>query len=180
MISADDIILIMPNCPRERAERYVDAINDAMHEFAINTPQRQAAFLAQVAHETNELMWMRERWGPTPAQQRYEGRIDLGNTQPGDGKRYMGRGMIQITGRANYSICSEALFGDARFLLDHPEKLEEAVPAARSAGWFWQQHGCNELADAGEFGHITRRINGGVNGYPQRLSFYKSAQEVLT
>ncbi len=75
----------------------------------INTPARAAAFLAQVGHESGQLRYLREIWGPTPAQVRYEGRADLGNAQPGDGKRFMGRGLIQITGRKNYADCGAAL-----------------------------------------------------------------------
>lgn len=160
----------------ERAEVFADLIDAAMAEFEINTPERQAAFLAQVGHESGGLHWLTELWGPTAAQARYEGRADLGNTEPGDGARFRGRGLIQITGRANYAACGEALGLD---LLAEPVQLAEHGPAVRSAAWFWQRHGLNELADAGDFEHITRRINGGLNGQAERLALWADAKEVL-
>ena len=90
----------------------------------------------------------------------YEGRRDLGNTEPGDGVRFRGRGLIQITGRTNYRACSLGLYGDER-LLQQPEILEGTVDACRSAGWFWQTMNLNKLADIGAFRPITRAINGG-------------------
>lgn len=104
----------------------------------------------------------------------------LGNTPEadGDGQKYRGRGLIQITGRANYAACSEALFGDAR-LLNTPELLEHPVYAALSAGWFWQRAGLNTLADQGDFLTITRRINGGTNGLSDREALYERALKVL-
>jgi putative chitinase len=147
-----------------------------MHEFEINTPVRQAAFLAQVGHESGGLHWMVELWDPTPAQRRYETRYDLGNTAPGDGYKYRGRGLIQLTGRGNYKRAGDALGVD---LVEHPELLGEPGLACRSAGWFWRSHGCNELADAGKFEAITKVINGGLNGYPERLGLWERAKEVL-
>lgn len=147
-----------------------------MERHSINTPARQAAFLAQIGHESGRLRYVRERWGPTAAQRGYEGRADLGNTQPGDGKRYMGRGLIQITGRANYRRCGEALGLD---LINRPELLEVHAHAAMSAAWFWSSRGLNELADAGEFDKITRRINGGQNGREERLALWQLAQAAL-
>lgn len=147
-----------------------------MHEFAINTPARQAAFLAQIGHESGGLKWLVELWGPTAAQARYEVRQDLGNREPGDGFRFRGRGLIQLTGRNNYVRASEALKVD---LVKEPELLGQPGLACRSAGWFWKEHGCNELADAGQFERLTKRINGGLNGYPERLALWAKAQEVL-
>jgi len=159
-----------------RAAKWLPAIESAMQEFDINTPARQAAFLAQIGHESGGLYWTAEIWGPTKAQLRYEGRADLGNIESGDGLKFKGRGLIQITGRANYKAVGEALNVD---LLTHPEFLEERDLAARSAAWFWKQHGLNELADAGEFKRITQIINGGLNGYDQRLVLYQNAIRVL-
>ncbi|KPA87689.1 putative chitinase, partial [Pseudomonas asplenii] len=104
----------------------------------------------------------------------------LGNTPAadGDGQRYRGRGLIQITGRSNYRQCSVALFGDER-LLQQPELLEQPQWAAESAAWFWQQQGLNELADADQFNSITRRINGGLNGLEDRLQIWARARAVL-
>ena len=119
---------------------------------------------------------MREIWGPTKAQAKYEGRADLGNSVKGDGSKYRGRGLIQITGRANYAECGEALGLD---LLTHPELLEKPQHACMSAAWFWSSRGLNTLADAGKFDTITLRINGGQNGAADRRALYARALEVL-
>jgi putative chitinase len=144
--------------------------------YDIGTPARQAAFLAQVGHESGRLGYVKELWGPTDAQRRYEGRNDLGNTQTGDGFKYRGRGLIQITGRANYSTAADALNEP---LIDFPEILEQPDIAALSAAWFWNSHGLNALADAGSFETITRRINGGTNGLADRKVLWASAKIAL-
>lgn len=163
-------------CGAMRAELWAAPITAAMAEYGVNTKFRRAAFLAQVAHESGGFKYVRELWGPTTAQARYEGRTDLGNTQPGDGSRFRGRGLIQITGRANYAAGGEALGLD---LLTHPELLEEPKHAADSAAWFWQSHKLNELADQQLFTAITRRINGGLNGQEERTALYHRALAVL-
>lgn len=160
----------------DRAETFLPFLEDAMHEFDIDTPDRQAAFLAQVGHESGGLHWLVEIWGPTDTQRRYEARYELGNIAPGDGFKFRGRGLIQLTGRDNYKAAGEALGVD---LIAQPELLGEPALACRSAGWFWKTHGLNELADAGDFERITRRINGGLNGYPERLALYERAKEVF-
>jgi putative chitinase len=160
----------------DRATEYLPVIAAAMDEFQINTPARQAAFLAQIGHESGGLHWTTEIWGPTLAQRRYEGREDLGNTQPGDGFKFRGRGLIQTTGRNNFARTGQALGVD---LVSTPELLSQPDLAARSAAWFWQAHGLNELADEGDFLRITRRINGGTNGLADRLALYELAKEVL-
>ena len=163
-------------CSAQRADIWAPFLTEAMGMFAIDTPARQAAFLAQIGHESGQLAHVREIWGPLPSQLRYEGRADLGNTQKGDGVRYKGRGLIQITGRANYTACAKAL--DLP-LVDHPYLLEVAGNACRSAAWFWQSRNLNELADAGDFLRITRRINGGTNGLEDRKAYYEKANRVL-
>ncbi len=95
----------------------------------------------------------------------------------GDGFKYRGRGLIQITGRANYAACGEAMGVD---LVNQPELLELPQHAAMSAAWFWAAKGLNTLADAGDFEKITRRINGGLNGQADRLSIYQRALKVLS
>lgn len=162
--------------PISRTQAWADPITAAMALWAIDSAARQAAFLAQIGHESGRLMYVRELWGPTPAQIRYEGRTDLGNTEPGDGKRFMGRGLIQITGRANYQKVSDALGID---FMSSPELLEQPSNAALSAAWFWNSRGLNELADAGDFRTITERINGGLNGYPDRLALLALATDAL-
>jgi putative chitinase len=151
-----------------RADKFCGPLVQAMREFDINTRARQSAFLAQIGHESGQLRYVRELAGGAA----YEGRKDLGNVNPGDGVRYKGRGLIQITGRANYDACGKALDLD---LTANPELLEETVNACRSAAWFWKTHGLNELADAGDQIKITRRINGGTNGLADRLALFEIA-----
>lgn len=161
----------------DRAVEWLPAIEAAMAEFGIDTPARQAAFLAQIGHESGGLKWTVELWGPTEAQRRYEGRKDLGNVQIGDGFRFRGRGLIQTTGRHNYLATGKALGVD---LIAKPELLALPPLAARSAAWYWQSRGLNALADAGDFERITKRINGGLNGQPERIALWESARSVLT
>lgn len=157
-----------------RAEKWAAHITEAMERFEINTPLRQAAFLAQVGHESGRLVYVREIWNPPRCawQERYEGRADLGNTQTGDGERFRGRGLMMITGRANYQACGNDLGED---LISNPERLEEPELAALSSAWFWKIHKLNELADKRLMADITRRINGGLNGLADRLALYQRA-----
>ncbi|WP_415262383.1 glycoside hydrolase family 19 protein, partial [Pseudomonas chlororaphis] len=138
--------------------------------------------LAQVGHESGQLQWVRELGNDQYLSKYDTGTLAarLGNTPEvdGDGQKYRGRGLIQVTGRANYQACSEALFGDSR-LLNTPELLENPVYAALSAGWFWQRAGLNSLADKGDFLTITKRINGGTNGLVDREALYERALKVL-
>lgn len=174
MITLDALKKIIPFAG-PRAGVFFEPLRDSMQVFEINTPLREAAFLAQVAHESGSLRYTRE----IGSGKAYEGRVDLGNTEPGDGPRYKGRGLIQITGRANYAECSKALFGDQKTLLDYPEMLETVSMASQSAAWWWFDHGLNERADKGAFRTITRIINGGYNGFPDRLAFYERAKQVI-
>lgn len=169
MITRDQLIKILPHA-RQKAAIFLDPLNATMQEFDINTAARQAAFIAQCGHESGSFVYMEE----LATGQAYEGRKDLGNVQKGDGVRFKGRGIIQLTGRANYLACSMALFSDDR-LIQFPELLEDPTIACRSAGWFWKTHGLNELADAGDFKRITKKINGGYNGMEDRLAHYQRA-----
>jgi putative chitinase len=162
----------MPHASQDRIALFVQPINDTCYEFVITTPPRQAAFLAQIAHESGSLQYTLE----LASGDDYEGRQDLGNRQPGDGRRYKGRGLIQVTGRSNYAACGTALMLD---LIGHPELLEEPSGATRSAGWFWQSKGLNRLADEDKFGSITRIINGGFNGLDDRLWHWLKARKAL-
>jgi len=137
-------------------------------KYGINTNSRIRAFLAQAAHETAGFKTLEEYASGAG----YEGRTDLGNTQPGDGRKFKGRGIFQITGRINYKDVSRHLFGDDR-LLNSPHLLEEPVYATLSAMHFWKSHNLNALADRGDFEGITRKINGGLNGWADRLSYYE-------
>ena len=170
-VTLGQLLAIMP-LARARAAAFLAPLNAAMVEFGITTPARQASFLSQVGHESGQLRYVRE----LASGQAYEGRPDLGNVQPGDGVRYRGRGLLQVTGRTNYAACGKAMDLD---LLAQPELLEQAVNACRSAGWFWQTKGLNALADAGDQVKVTRRINGGANGLAERLALFAVAQRVL-
>jgi putative chitinase len=170
-VNRDDLLAIMPYA-KARIDAFLEPLNMAMEEFDINSRMRKAAFLAQVGHESGQLRYVKELASGSA----YEGREDLGNTQPGDGVRFKGRGLIQITGRNNYIACGKALALD---LLTHPDLLEEPESACRSAGWFWKSRSLNELADAGDFIRITKRINGGTNGLEDRQALYAKALEVL-
>lgn len=163
-------------CSLTRAQHFAPHLTAAMARYQIDTPLRQAHFLAQIGHESGRLQHTREIWGPTEAQKRYEGRKDLGNTEPGDGSRYRGRGLIQITGRANYAKASAALGPD---FVAKPELLEEPEWAPLSAAEFWCRNGCNELADKDDVVALTRRINGGTNGLDDRKKLLEKARKVL-
>lgn len=170
-------------CTPALADLYCSPLLNAVLAFGITTPKRLAAFLAQVGHESGAFRWMKEIWGPTAAQRSYEGRRNLGNTEPGDGERYMGRGPIQVTGRFNYRKATR----DLRELLGDtvpdfeasPERLEDPYWGFMTAANFWQKAGCNELADRDDFETITRRINGGLNGYEDRKRRWELARSVL-
>jgi len=160
-------------------QKFIPYLISGMEKAEINTPARISHFISQVAHESGNFVYVKEIWGPTPTQTRYEGRKDLGNTQAGDGKRFAGRGLIQVTGRFNYSALSTYLFGDNR-LLQNPELLEQPEYAVMSAIWFWSKNNLNKIADAGTdkatCEKVTRRINGGINGLEDR---WKKFQAIL-
>ena len=174
-ITRQQLLQILPNAGPV-AGVFVPLLNTAMVRYQIIGPKRVAAFIAQIGHESGQPKYVKEIWGPTSAQARYEGRKDLGNIVAGDGPKYRGRGLIQITGRANYIMCGEALALD---LINHPELLEKPQHACMSAAWFWVTRGLNTLADAGQFDRITRRINGGQNGAADRQALYARALKVL-
>lgn len=180
-ITTQQLLQILPNAGA-KAGVFVPALNAAMSKYGIITRQRVAAFIAQIGHESGQLQWVRELGSDHYLSKYDTGSLAkrLGNTPEadGDGQKYRGRGLIQITGRANYEACSEALFSDAR-LLNTPELLESPVYAALSAGWFWQRAGLNTLADKGDFLTITKRINGGTNGLADREALYERALKVL-
>lgn len=169
-------------CTEEAARRFAPHLDAACKYYQIDTPARLAAFLAQLGHESGSFRWVREIWGPTPAQSRYEGRRDLGNVNPGDGKRFMGRGLIQTTGRYNYQRVRDRLrdeFPDVPDFEAHPEELEAPRWAVFSAADYWADRDLNTLADAGDFLTITKRINGGTNGLEDRKRRWEKAKAVL-
>lgn len=162
----------LPHATDANIEKYGAKLLEAMEKYQITTPQRKAAFLAQIAHESGSLRYVRE----IASGEAYEGRKDLGNTEPGDGKRFKGRGLIQITGRYNYWLVGTALGYD---FINKPEDLELPGPACYSAAWFWHNTGLNRLADIDAFEKITRKINGGTNGMADRLKNWQIAKAVL-
>lgn len=173
-----DLLVAAVGCSRALAERYAAPLTDACRFYEINTPARLAAFLAQIGHESGSFRFTRE----IASGQAYEGRKDLGNTEPGDGPRFRGRGLIQTTGRANYARLVRRLRErgvDCPDFVAEPERLEEPWWAALSAADYWDMRGLNELADVGDFDQITKRINGGVNGKADRDRRWERAKQAL-
>ena len=168
-----------------RLKPFIGPLNEGMATSKINTPYRIAAFIAQVSHESGAFRYTKE----IASGEAYEGRNDLGNYQAGDGVRFKGRGLIQVTGRNNYIQISEDLAVD---FINHPEKLEEPSWAAISACWFWSWKGLNAICDKPDdwfvtikgkaydkFMFLTRRINGGLNGYPDRVKYFNRAASIF-
>jgi putative chitinase len=181
-ITQQQLLQILPKAGNQ-AGVFASALTLAMDKYQINTRLRMSAFIAQVGHESGQFRYVRELGGDQYLSKYDTGTLAarLGNTPQadGDGQKYRGRGLIQITGRDNYLACSKALFGDDR-LLRTPELLEQAEWACKSAAWFWNSRSLNALADKGDFQGITRRVNGGLNGLAERETFYKAALNVLT
>jgi predicted chitinase len=171
-VTMDQLRKIMPNLSQAKAEQYLPHINNAMAEAGITTKNQKAAFLSQLAHESGQLRYMEE----IASGSAYEGRRDLGNTQPGDGTRFKGRGPIQLTGRSNYRAAGQALGID---LENNPKRAADPDVGFRTAAWFWKSRGLNSLAEAGNFREVTRRINGGYNGLADRQQYYNRALSVL-
>lgn len=180
MLTQVQLSKIMRGASPARLDQYLAPLNQAMQAYEINNAKRAAAFVAQLAHESGEFRYMEELWGPTPQQKRYEPDSKvasaLGNTEQGDGRRYKGRGPIQITGRYNYRRYGELLGAD---LVASPELAATPELGFRIAALFWSKNGLNKLADMEDFHAITQRINGGQNGAAKREAYYLLAQSVL-
>lgn len=198
-ITEQQLLQILPNAGRQ-AGVFVPALNTAMNRYGIVGTPRAAAFIAQVGHESGQLTRLVENlnYSADGLMKTWPSRFDLvrataaarnpeqianivyagriGNAAPGDGWKYRGRGLIQVTGKTNYADCGEALGLD---LINQPELLEQPQYAAMSAAWFWSANGLNTLADAGDLTKITQRINGGTNGMADRQALYDKALEVL-
>jgi putative chitinase len=155
-----------------RVDRYYPALARHMGTYGIDTPLRRAHFLAQVCHESGQLNYTEE----IATGDAYEGRADLGNDQPGDGRRFKGRGLIQLTGRANYAAFGRAI--GRNFTTDVEARLLATDPdlACHVACWFWSGRALNALADADDITRVTRRINGGLNGLADRQALYARAR----
>jgi predicted chitinase len=163
---------IVPTMPLTKRREWAPLITAACLEFQITNEARVAAFLAQCAHESDGFHTLVEYASGSA----YEGRRDLGNVKPGDGKRYKGRGAIQLTGRTNYRAAGQAL---GMALEANPELAAQPHTAFRIAGWYWQKHGLNALADSRAFRQITKVINGGYNGLAERMAYYTRALAAL-
>ena len=170
-VTTEQLAKIMPY-GKGRIGNYIAIINEWSGYFGIDTPLRMAHYIAQIAHESAELRYTKE----IASGSAYEGRRDLGNTQKGDGVRYKGRGLIQITGRANYKAYADFCGFD---VVAKPELLERPLGAVKSSMWFWQTHGLNAVADADNLRMVTKRINGGYNGLASREKYLKRAKEVF-
>lgn len=201
VLNEQQLLQILPNA-RQAAGFFVPALNAAMAKYQIATPARAAAFIAQVGHESAQLTAVVEnlnysaaalmktwpsrfsaelaaacaRQPEKIANIAYASRMGNGAPGSGDGWKYRGRGLIQVTGKTNYQKCGDALGLD---LITNPELLEQPVNAAMSAGWFWSVNGLNALADSGSFTQITQKVNGGQNGADDRLAIYQRALKVL-
>lgn len=165
------------------AQRWALPLAEAMRLAECVTAQRAACFLGQVGIESGRLRYTREIWGPTAQQLKYEPGTRLarmlGNVHAGDGRRYMGRGLIQTTGRANYALTTvklrEILGPDVPDFEAEPWRLEEDRWAALSAGLYWRVKRLNRQADTGDFAELTRRINGGYTHLTERQALYTRA-----
>jgi len=175
-LTLEQLAYIMKSAKRSDVELYLPALNEQMPKYEINTPLRMQHFLAQLGTESGSLRYKHE----IASGAAYEGRHHLGNTQPGDGTKYRGEGLIDITGRLN--ITSYAEYCGDLDLIDHPERIgNEPEHAVGSACWFWTVYkGLNKYADADNVKAVTLRVNGGYNGLADREQFLARAKEVIS
>ncbi len=166
---------VMINATSANILKYSSALAAKMQDRSITTPLRQAHFLAQVGHESGELRYDEE----IASGQAYEGRTDLGNTQPGDGPRFKGRGLIQLTGRANYTTYGQAVSKDLTTNDQWKLVADDPNLAVDVACWFWETRRLNTFADQDDVTTITKRINGGLNGIDDRKRLLTRAKFFL-
>lgn len=166
-MTEQELKIFSPNTPDQLIPIVTGWFNKYTDKYEVNTPVRIAAFFSQLIHESNAFKATREYDSGSA----YEGRVDLGNVFKGDGKKFKGRGYIQVTGRNNYSAVSKFIFGDDT-LLKNPDLLATPQYAMLSAFWFWDSRKLNALADIDYLKTITKRINGGLNGWNERLANY--------
>lgn len=170
-LTRDEVLAIMPRA-NKRVDKFLPFLNKYAEKYAVNTTLRMAHFLAQIAQESGELQYKRE----LASGMKYEGRKDLGNLQKGDGPRYKGRGLIQVTGRYNYDLISKDLGVD---FVNNPELLEEDEWAVASAYWYWNRCKLNNHADLDDVVTITKRINGGTTHLQERKDYLAKAKKVF-
>lgn len=163
-LTPDKLNILMPTASYTTIQKFWKDLLEIMGVAEVNTPLRQAHFLAQAGHESMDLRCTEE----LASGQQYEGRLDLGNTQPGDGPRFKGRGLIQLTGRENYRLFGQFIQRD--LLVDEAwlDVAKDTRLAVATAAWFWSGHNLNEYADRSDVLAITKRINGGTNGLADR------------
>ena len=171
-VTFEQIMQIAPEASPSRVRQLVPYLNQAMTQFGINTRLRQAHFLAQMAHESDRFNALEEY----ASGEDYEGRSDFGNTQPGDGVRYKGRGLLQIAGRINYAAVGKGLGVD---LISNPKRLADPDLASLSAGWVWSVNQLNGAADNDDVTTVTRVIIGGYNGLDDRIQLLQAAKKVF-
>jgi putative chitinase len=165
---------IMKGAKRATLEFHLPFANDCMKMYEINTALRRQHFLSQVGHESASLKYMHE----IASGAAYEGRGDLGNIYPGDGKKFRGHGPIQLTGRNNHQQFFDYI--GRPVLINTPEILETDLGLAwKASGWFWMSRKLNKYADQDDVRAVTLRINGGYNGLDDRKQYLKRAKEVL-
>lgn len=171
-VTAEQLYQIAPHADPAQIDNILPHLNEAMKEYDINTRLRQAHFLAQILHESDNFNSLEEY----DSGDAYEGRLDLGNTYPGDGPRFKGRGLLMITGRDNYKAVSKALGSD---FINNPRWLSDEKHAAFSAAWFWHSRDLNELADQNDLDSITKIINGSWMGYKDRAKKLEAAKKIF-
>lgn len=204
VITVQQLRDIMSGATEENVQKYAPALNDEMQKFEVNTPLRIAHFIAQIAHESGSFRYSSEnlnysakalravfgkyfpddesaeayaRQPEKIANKVYASRMGNGDEASGDGWKFRGRGLIQLTGTENYTNCGK---GIGRDLLNDPDQLAIDAHAAVAASlWFWNSRGLNTHADNDDVNMITRRINGGLNGLDDRVSYLNKAKDVL-
>jgi putative chitinase len=165
--------VVMPRALPEKIDLLYDPLARAMNKYGINTGLRAAHFIAQVGHETASFLYMEE----IASGAAYEGRTDLGNTQPGDGKLFKGRGLIQLTGRTNYTAYSKDCGVD--YVKNPTAVCSDPFVCVDVAGWYWNKRKINELADKDDVKAVTKAVNGGYNGLDDRMDYLSRAKAVL-
>ena len=170
MITNTQLAAIINN--EARANKVIVDLNNCLNHYQIITPLEICHFLAQVLHESGCFRYNEE----IASGEAYEGRKDLGNTFTGDGIRFKGRGYIQITGRANYSLISKDFNFD---FLTHPEELSKSPYAMLCAGWYWDKRVLNKLAAKDDIVSITKKVNGGLNGLKDRQFWLNKCKTII-
>lgn len=173
-VTAERLRRLVPSGKPDIIAGVVAGFDGLATSAGVTTRLRICHFLAQAAHETDRLRTL-EEYGGLAYFARYEGRRDLGNTQPGDGARYHGRGIFQLTGRANYRRFGEIIGVD---LEREPERAKEPDISLRVAFAYWRERGCNAAADADDVVAVTKLINGGRNGLSERTRLLAVAKTI--